>query len=74
MHDKWSSSAPEASVSGVLVHPSIAQVSSVWRVYVCVFSSWTVTLNAGHQTQLFPGERAILYRKHAHLPAVYVTC
>ena len=42
MHDKLSSSVPEVSVSGALIHPSIAQVFClgcirvwVW-VYVCV--------------------------------------
>lgn len=43
-------------------------------VYVCVFSSGAFALNAGHQTQLFPGESSILYRKYPHLPAVCITC
>lgn len=72
MHDKGSSLEPETSVSGALIHPSTAQ--EVWGVYVCMFSSGTFSLNAGHQTRLFSGKSSILYRKYPYLPAVCVTC
>lgn len=71
MHDKRSSSVPEVSVSGALVHPSIVQVASVAGG---VFSFGTFALKSGHQSRLFPGESATLQRKHPHLPAVCATC
>lgn len=67
MHDKLSSSVPEVSVSGAVIHLSIAQVSSVWGVCVCVCFPlghllWSLLITLG-----FSLVGAPYYRENFHI-------